>query len=724
MAFDIYLLDKLDYDDAEPLLEDYIYDVLEAFANSKTGQAHIKLHSEGGSWIGTFIEMAYLYGGYVLSKMTKDSVQEVMEYTLPRKLTLLDPQDTEGAIEELVAFWTFLDEVYRFRRAKAIVKYLRSIEAKFPQWMFDPNRGGIAKQFMMQGTESGFDMTTPAGIEAFQAEYNRRLKANPRPPGNPPPMPSSPVVPMTPPPPDMQQAFASLGLELPAVGQPVNLEQLMGQFLGAIEQLEPEAAAAFMENLDTNLDEADIDAAEALGDASLNVNAALGPGAGALDDVRTSILQKNLGAMSLADTEAALLQTQAITVTEPGSILHDFQAMLDFIGTEGVPVSSKLQHLSLKLLADLNQKLSHPIAIDLKRPQQKSYPNIHGLYLLLRATGLGLITAKGKQLHLRINDEIYASWQQLTPTEQYCSLLEAWFIRSHPEMLGEERSGPFTVGDRCLKFWADLSNHKAAMTFANYNEQEHIVYWPGMCNIALMEMFGLVGITSGKPAKGKGWRIKRVEALPFGNALMKGVYSSYLDNQYHWPGMNDPSLPFGDLQSTLQPYFPEWQQSLKVPTTDFRPGRHIFKVSLGKVWRRIAIAGEATLADLSGWILTSVDFDSDHLDKFSYKTVNGRTVDVMHSDYADEDGLTTNRVKIGSLPLMEGSTMEYLFDFGDCWRFSVQLETVEPLTEADSEQGFQRVKQTKRRKSRSHKPTGEILEVHGKAPEQYPGEDE
>ncbi|MBE9140953.1 hypothetical protein IQ254_27770 [Nodosilinea sp. LEGE 07088] len=120
MAFKIHQLDNLDYDDAEPLLEDYIYRALEDFANSKAGKAHIKLNPEAGDWIGTFIELAYLYGGYTLPKMTKGNVQEVMEYTLPRKLTLFDPSDTDGAIDELVAFWTFLDEVHWLRSAKAI----------------------------------------------------------------------------------------------------------------------------------------------------------------------------------------------------------------------------------------------------------------------------------------------------------------------------------------------------------------------------------------------------------------------------------------------------------------------------------------------------------------------------------------------------------------------------------------------------------------------------
>lgn len=64
MVFDIHQLDNLDDDDAEPLLEDYIDSALEAFANSKTGKAHIEQNPEGGNWVGNFLEMACVYGGY------------------------------------------------------------------------------------------------------------------------------------------------------------------------------------------------------------------------------------------------------------------------------------------------------------------------------------------------------------------------------------------------------------------------------------------------------------------------------------------------------------------------------------------------------------------------------------------------------------------------------------------------------------------------------------
>ncbi|MEL7331018.1 MAG: hypothetical protein AAFN12_02155, partial [Cyanobacteria bacterium J06560_2] len=61
MSFNIRQLDKLDYDDVEPILPDYINAVIDEFVVSKVGKAYVKAYPEGGGWIGTFIEMGYFY---------------------------------------------------------------------------------------------------------------------------------------------------------------------------------------------------------------------------------------------------------------------------------------------------------------------------------------------------------------------------------------------------------------------------------------------------------------------------------------------------------------------------------------------------------------------------------------------------------------------------------------------------------------------------------------
>ncbi|MEL7069876.1 MAG: hypothetical protein AAGN15_14650 [Cyanobacteria bacterium J06581_3] len=700
MSFKIRQLDKLDYDDVEPILPDYIDAALDEFVTSKVGQAYVKKHPEGGGWIGTFIEMGYLYGELTLPRMTKGAVQQLMEYTLPRKITLMDRSEAADAIPELVAFWTFLKEDYKLRSAGAIAKYLQSIEDKFADWMFDPARGGMAKSFITQGMAAGHDMTTEEGLKAFQEEYNQGIRAGDRPPLAMPnmrmPSDTAPAtVPMTEPPPEVRELLEAMGMDLPEAGSQVNPSEFLEQVLNATKQL----GAALGQDVDGD---PDIAALEQL-----------------LTEADGGVLTEAFNPLQptsepLADEYAALLEAQDISESEPGTIVQDFQMLLEAIGPKGLSVSGKRQQIPIKLLEEINQKLASPISIALQRPQQKSYPPIHGLYLLLRATGLGEIIRKGKQSRLQINSALYEDWQQLNPTEQYCTLLEAWMVRAHGDMMGEDRSSVMSVGDECLRIWPIFSQQKKN-TYKNYVHQDNIRYSLGYCNAALMSLFGFVKITEGKPTKGKGWRIKSIEILPFGEAMMALITKAYIDNDSYWESYEENELPFDELLEYLQPYFPAWQDVLPGIEVAFSPGRHIFKVSLGKVWRRIAISGEASLTYLADLIRSSVDFDSDHLDCFTYQNALGREVRVVHP-YMDSDEPSTDDVVVGSLPLLVGGTMEYLFDFGDCWKFEVQLEAIEP------EQAISKVK-TKKRGKADRVPLGEVIEAHGEAPEQYPESD-
>ena len=187
-----------------------------------------------------------------------------------------------------------------------------------------------------------------------------------------------------------------------------------------------------------------------------------------------------------------------------------------------------------------------------------------------------------------------------------------------------------------------------------------------------------------------------------------------------WQSEQNPAVPLNELQAAFQPYFPDWQRYLTFEESKFRPDLHIFKVSLGKVWRKLAIGGDANLYDLSLLILESVDFDNDHLHCFTYQNEAGQKVQIYHPYY--EYGFfergpqmpPSDEVKIGDLPLKIGDTMEYLFDFGDDWEFKVQLEALEPLP-------LEPKKPSKTAKNSQAGPLqGKVLASRGKSPEQYP----
>lgn len=112
-----------------------------------------------------------------------------------------------------------------------------------------------------------------------------------------------------------------------------------------------------------------------------------------------------------------------------------------------------------------------------------------------------------------------------------------------------------------------------------------------------------------------------------------------------------------------------------------------------KVRRVLAVPETATLEDLCGMILRSIDFDFDHLYMF---TVRGQSYEGAPPE-ADRRGRC--RIPLRELELPGGEKIGLLYDFGDEWNFELKLQ--EPCGGGDFE----------------------ILRAEGEL-QQYPDEDE
>jgi len=393
---------------------------------------------------------------------------------------------------------------------------------------------------------------------------------------------------------------------------------------------------------------------------------------------------------------------RGLTIDEsgPGTVLHDFDAFLTFLKEqEEVQVTSRNQ-LRLRVLPKINARLARPVELGLKRPQQKSYPHIHGLYLLLRASGLTCIEGTARKPLLVVDDAVYRVWESLNPTERYCTLLETWLLRGLPEIIGERGFSGICVPETFRRWqWFFLRIPDEGLPISGDKEAENSLrYTPGWHNLGLLDLFGLVSVRRGPPEPGKGWRIERIDRTPLGDALLALLLAEFFGDfgNILLQLEAEKKMPFGVLQPTLQPYFPDWQNNLSVPEWVFREGTHVFKVSLGRIWRKIAIPGDQTLDALASAILNAVEFDHDHLYEFEYQNRFGASERVNHP-YMDE-GPWTSEVLVGDVPLRAGQTMTFVFDFGDWWEFDVTLECVDPDMVIEE-------------------PV--VLEKHGESPDQY-----
>jgi hypothetical protein len=395
------------------------------------------------------------------------------------------------------------------------------------------------------------------------------------------------------------------------------------------------------------------------------------------------------------------IQVLLIGESGPGTILHDFEALLTFLKGRELPVTSK-QQLPLRVLHEINALLARPIQLGLKRPVQKSFPHIHGLYLLVRASGLTCVEGTSPKPRLVVDKAVYQSWESLNLTERYCTLLETWILRGHPEIIGEDKRRLIVVPEtfrECRDFLLGVPDEGLQIA-GNTQVEGWLRYLPGWHNLGLLELFGLLSVQRGSPLPEKGWCIERIRRTPLGDALMALLHVKFfgdLNNVFQLDAESKGIVPFGVLQPVLRPYFPEWKTNLLIPEEAFQAGTFVFKVSMGNIWRLIAIPADCALDDLASAILNAVDFDHDHLYLFSYQNRFGVWEEIRHP-YMDE-GPWTDEVLVGDVPLRVGQTMTYLFDFGDYWKFDVTLEQIDP-----------------------DMPIKEpvVLKEHGEPPEQYP----
>jgi hypothetical protein len=397
------------------------------------------------------------------------------------------------------------------------------------------------------------------------------------------------------------------------------------------------------------------------------------------------------------------LRDQDITADQPGPVLHDFGVLLDALGSEGVEAGGKYHMIPIKLIGELDQRLSRPLELELKRPQIRSHPYLHGLNLLLRASGLGRVDETGTKARLGLDPAMKMQWDQLNPTERYFNLLEAAFRVGRAEMVGDEgRRALEGLLSPCLLAWKHTPEGGQRFKL----DRPEDIYLMGVGRnwylLALMDLFGLMTVEQ-PPAPVTTWHPAGLRHVPFGDAMMTLLATKLFDFSDEGPEDEEalPSPRFGAWQPLFQPFFPEWRRNLEVPCLEPREGMFIFRVSLRKVWRLIAMPSDATLEDLASWILDSVGFDDDHLFEFTYRDRLGAECSIHHPQM--DEGPWADEVNVGELPLEPGQTMTFVFDFGDYWKFTVKLERVEP---------------------RGARKRPRILERHGKAPQQYSAWDE
>ena len=172
MSFDIH---EAVFDEQGTYLEEkavrYEHALMEQFTASPEGQAIIQTGTELG-WAGAMIHYAIAYPGTTPPTMTTSDLEAVVFGLFPRKV-ITERGDGAEIIQELRAFWHFLQRVYQLPQAKQMLAHLTPQAARrLERELQEPANFGMAKSFVLMGKEAGFDMESPEGMQAWVKAYN------------------------------------------------------------------------------------------------------------------------------------------------------------------------------------------------------------------------------------------------------------------------------------------------------------------------------------------------------------------------------------------------------------------------------------------------------------------------------------------------------------------------------------------------------------------------
>ncbi|NEQ97569.1 MAG: hypothetical protein F6K30_12740, partial [Cyanothece sp. SIO2G6] len=544
MAVDLYELDAIgNYKKAIAALEGYADKIIDDFLEAPEGQSYIQAHPDEedyvGEWFLSVLTLTYKTEVVTLPHITPSVLEPILTQRLPTTLSPDEAADAGSLIPELIAFWSYLQRVYRLSTAPDIIHCLRSIQPIF--------------NALVLGDASATKRSSKSPVNRQPASDNNL--------GN--------------------KRMSSLVQSLDALGD-IDIDDLDQDDLDQddLEDLEDFE----LEDLDGDLgDDGPKKHHRDYGNnggvhyhvspsslVDLNVDRGITRPTSKAESPSKAKTSKTAPPKStttsqhrqsddaiapLSDSTITTLTQQTITADSPGTILHDFQVFLEAVGEKGIAVSGKTQYIPMKILADLNAKMGYSVQLDLKRPLQKNYPNIHGLCLLLKASGLGIVVSKGKKDWLQLQPELVAQWHQLNPTEQYFTLLNAWMIQATPAMIGDQNN-PRPVGEQCIQAWCLRLINMGHGKVAGEGAVDQLGRMAGWYSLALLHLFGLVNLTDAKPNAGQGWCVKAVERSPLGTAIMSAIQNYYYPNLAR-RSESDPNCSPNELQPLFQPYFPE-----------------------------------------------------------------------------------------------------------------------------------------------------------------------
>ncbi len=437
-----------------------------------------------------------------------------------------------------------------------------------------------------------------------------------------------------------------------------------------------------------------------------------------------------------------------ITITEQDIqvTLHDFEVFCHYLDEHRPKLTQARQELGKKDCFALNKLFSRPRDMDGPKYLQPSYPTINLFFFIIMTTGLyNTQYRKGDSLFLAPSPRL-EKYRSLSPFDKYMFLFKTYWSKLDFEELYSDSMTMFhhfmytklafeslAGAESGVRIFADVENFHDE--YDRLNPIHKLFVGAGLV-VHHLSVFGFwkyeeAHIPDFHRSK-KDIDVKAITPTPLGIAMINGcrrrpyeIYNELRNDYYVDFNWNDDHIitlaakmgvkrpprattkkePF---EQAFAGFFPEGAFDVnaidsvvkheKIPVTTVNGNVYIFKVSLnGRTWRKIKIASTHTLHHLHLAIQDAFAFADDHL--YAFFTDGKPWSQNAYWDKEDGKQPSADKAVLKKLELEQGTRFLYLFDFGDEWKFTIQLEEI-----LDAPAPFKPI----------------VIEKKGKDPEQYP----
>lgn len=375
-------------------------------------------------------------------------------------------------------------------------------------------------------------------------------------------------------------------------------------------------------------------------------------------------------------------------------IIHDFDKFIEYLFIQTPKLTDSKEILPIKSVIDTNKLLKAPQVLS-SRPQQEHCPKINFLYHLTVHSKLFVKEKKGKKTVLKKTEylDIYSSF---TDIEKYFYLLQSWWCNFNWSVLYNFRE--YEDFQSTLEIVLNTIKKNGNDKWINSNNIENS-FMIKRLHRELVMTFEYLGLWNIKFNTEHKERYHYFDSIMFNNLGNEIIERLFLKRDFDtW---NDYRIRINKKKekfiNAFKPLFDKGQlentisKEIKVVQ-----GNYTFKISLNKTYAIFKVSSKINLDELHDIIQEIIGFDNDHLYCFY---MDGRKNPLR--TYVSPEDIGKNyadNIIIEELELYIGKSFEYLFDYGDFWRFKITVENIEQEDEIE-------------------KPI--LLETKGEFPEQY-----